>query len=52
VVNRLLALQLLDEDSDPSNGIKLSADVKTALASKSADFNAAADAFNTALTPT
>jgi hypothetical protein len=33
VVNRLLALQLLDEDSDPSNGIKLSADVKTALAS-------------------
>ena len=50
VVNRLLALQLLDDDSDPSNGIKLSADVKTALASKSADFNAAADAFNTALT--
>lgn len=49
VVNRLLALQLLDEDSDPANGIKLTADVKTALASKSADFNAAADAFNTAL---
>jgi hypothetical protein len=49
VVNRLLALQLLDDDSDPSNGIKLTADVKTALASKSADFNAAAPAFNTAL---
>jgi hypothetical protein len=50
VVNRLLALQLLDDDSDPSNGIKLNADVKTALASKSADFNAAADTFNAALT--
>jgi hypothetical protein len=49
VVNRLLALQLLDEDSDPANGIKLTADVKTALAAKSADFNAAADAFNTAM---
>jgi len=49
VVNRLLALQLLDDDSDPSNGIKLNADVKTALAAKSADFNAAAAAFNTAM---
>jgi hypothetical protein len=49
VVNRLLTLQLLDDDSDPSNGIKLNADVKTALASKTADFNATADAFNTAL---
>jgi hypothetical protein len=49
VVNRLLALQLLDEDSDPANGIKLTADVKTALAAKSADFNAAADVFNTAM---
>lgn len=49
VVNRLLTLQLLDEDSDPANGIKLTADVKTALAAKSADFNAAADAFNTAM---
>ncbi|MGV7211638.1 esterase-like activity of phytase family protein [Oxalobacteraceae bacterium A2-2] len=52
VVNRLLALQLLDEDSDPSNGIKLAADVKTALAAKTADFGAAADAFNTSLTAT
>ncbi|USX27736.1 esterase-like activity of phytase family protein [Oxalobacteraceae bacterium OTU3CINTB1] len=50
VINRLLALQLLDEDSDPSNGIKLAADVKTALASKSADFGASASTFNTAMT--
>jgi hypothetical protein len=49
VVNRLLALQLLDDDSDPANGIKLTADVKTALAAKSADFNAAAATFNTAM---
>ncbi|MYN05632.1 esterase-like activity of phytase family protein [Pseudoduganella sp. DS3] len=46
VVNRLLALQLLDEDNDPSNGIKIAADVKAALAGKSADFNAAAADFN------
>ena len=50
VINRLLALQLLDEDSDPSNGIKLAADVKTALASRSADFAASATTFNTAMT--
>lgn len=50
VINRLLALQLLDEDSDPSNGIKLAADVKTALASRSADFTASATTFNTAMT--
>ncbi|MEV4781664.1 esterase-like activity of phytase family protein [Burkholderia sp. LMU1-1-1.1] len=50
VINRLLALQLLDEDSDPSNGIKLVADVKTALASRSADFSASAATFNTAMT--
>ncbi len=50
VINRLLALQLLDEDSDPSNGIKIAADVKTALASKSADFSASATTFNTAMT--
>jgi hypothetical protein len=52
VAVRLLELQLRDEDSDPSNGIKLNADVKTALAAKTADFNAAADAFNTALSAT
>jgi hypothetical protein len=50
VINRLLALQLLDEDSDPWNGIKLAADVKTALASKSADFSASATTFNTSMT--
>jgi hypothetical protein len=50
VINRLLALQLLDEDSDPSNGIKLAADVKTALASRSADFAASATTFNIAMT--
>ena len=49
VVNRLLTLQLLDDDSDPANGIKLTADAKTALASKSADFSATAATFNTAL---
>ncbi|WP_426343918.1 esterase-like activity of phytase family protein [Pseudoduganella sp. R-32] len=46
VVNRLLALQLLDEDNDPSNGIKITAEVKAALAGKSADFGAAAADFN------
>jgi hypothetical protein len=49
VVNRLLALQLLDEDNDPSNGIKITADVKAALAGKSADFGAAAADFNKAM---
>ncbi|OBV40966.1 esterase-like activity of phytase family protein [Janthinobacterium psychrotolerans] len=49
VVNRLLALQLLDDDSDPSNGIKITSDVKTALAGKTLDFAAAPATFNTAL---
>jgi len=49
VVNRLLALQLLDEDNDPSNGIRITADVKAALAGKSADFGAAAADFNKAM---
>ncbi|MES2263384.1 MAG: esterase-like activity of phytase family protein [Pseudomonadota bacterium] len=49
VVNRLLALQLLDDDSDPQNGIRIGADVKTALAGKSADFSATATPFNAAL---
>ncbi|HEX8614373.1 MAG TPA: esterase-like activity of phytase family protein [Telluria sp.] len=49
VVNRLLALQLLDEDNDPSNGIKLDAGAKAALAGKNLDFNASAPAFNAAL---
>lgn len=50
VVNRLLALQLLDDDNDPSNGIKLVAAVKTALANQALDFNAPAASFNTAMT--
>ncbi|MGW8395056.1 esterase-like activity of phytase family protein [Pseudoduganella sp. HUAS MS19] len=49
VVNRLLALQLLDEDNDPSNGIKITPNVKTALAGKAADFGAAAADFNKAM---
>jgi hypothetical protein len=50
VVNRLLALQLLDDDNDPSNGIRIAADVRSALAGKALDFNATAGNFNTALT--
>lgn len=49
VVNRLLALQLLDDDSDPSNGIRITSEVRTALAGKTLDFAAAPAAFNTAL---
>ena len=49
VENRLLALQLLDDDNDPANGIRINADVKTALAGKSADFSAASAAFNVAM---
>ena len=52
VINRLLALQLLDDDNDPSNGIKLTAEAKTALAAQTVDFNAAASAFNTSLSAT
>jgi hypothetical protein len=52
VANRLLALQLLDEDSDPSNGIKLTPVVKTALAGRTLDFSATPSAFNAALTAT
>ncbi len=52
VVNRLLALQLLDEDGDPSNGIKLAADLRTVLAGRTLDFAAPADSFNAALSAT
>jgi hypothetical protein len=52
VVNRLLALQLLDEDSDPANGISIAADVRAALAGKSLDFGATADAFDAAMAAT
>ena len=49
VVNRLLALQLFDDDSDPANGIKVTAEVKAALVGRALDFNLSADAFNAAL---
>jgi len=52
VVNRLLALQMLDEDGDPANGIKIATGVRTALAGRSLDFNTSADSFNTALAAT
>jgi hypothetical protein len=49
VVNRLLALQLLDEDNDPANGIRISPATKAALAGKTLDFSAAPVAFDAAL---
>lgn len=49
VVNRLLALQLFDDDSDPANGIKITAEIKAALVGRALDFNLSADAFNAAL---
>lgn len=48
VTNRLLALQLLDEDNDPSNGIRIAAATRTALAGKTLDFSAAPAAFDKA----
>ncbi len=49
VVNRLLALQSFDEDRDPSNGIRLTAELRTALKAGALDFSASAASFNTAL---
>jgi hypothetical protein len=49
VGNRLLALQMLDDDGDPSNGIRIAAEVRTALADKRIDFDAAATTFDAAL---
>ena len=49
VVNRLLALQLLDEDNDPSNGIRITEAVRTALAGSKLDFSAPAADFGAAL---
>ncbi|QBQ39504.1 esterase-like activity of phytase family protein [Pseudoduganella plicata] len=49
VGNRLLALQLLDEDGEPSNGIRIAGEVRTALADKRIDFDGAAAAFDPAL---
>ncbi|TXI89877.1 MAG: esterase-like activity of phytase family protein [Burkholderiaceae bacterium] len=50
VINRLMFLQLLDQDNDPSNGIQIDASVKTALSAQSIDFSASATNFNTAMT--
>ena len=52
VMNRLLTLQSLDDDGDPYNGIRITPEVRTALAGRSLDFAAAAAAFDTALTAT
>ncbi len=49
VVNRLLALQLFDDDNDPSNGIRITAGTRTALAGKALDLNATTSNFNPAL---
>ncbi len=49
VVNRLLTLQMLDDDGDPSNGIKLNPELSAALATRSVDFGASAADFDTAL---
>lgn len=49
VVNRLQLLQSLDEDGDPSNGIRITAATVQALAGKSIDLAQAGDAFGTAL---
>lgn len=49
VINRLLALQTLDEDQDPSNGIRITSAVKTALNAQALDFNAKPDDFHAAL---
>jgi len=49
LVNRLLFLQMLDEDDDPGNGIRIAPALVQALAGKSLDFNAAAADFGTAL---
>jgi hypothetical protein len=49
VVNRLLALQSFDEDRDPSNGIRLTEELRAALKAGALDFSASASSFNTAL---
>jgi hypothetical protein len=52
IVNRLLALQLLDDDNDPSNGIKLTPAVKNLLKSATLDFGVTPAAFHAALAAT
>ncbi len=47
--NRLLLLQALDEDDEPGNGIRIPSAVAEALAGKTLDFSATAEAFDGAL---
>jgi hypothetical protein len=47
IANRLLFLQMLDEDDDPSNGIFITGTLSTALKGKSIDFTKGAAAFDT-----
>ena len=49
VTNRLLALQLLDEDNDPSNGIVITPAVRTALVKATIDFSGGTTGFEAAL---
>lgn len=49
VVNRLMALQLLDDDNDPSNGIRITSAVRTALANAALSFTDGATNFHAAL---
>ncbi|MDM4768526.1 esterase-like activity of phytase family protein [Pelomonas sp. SE-A7] len=51
LVNRLVLLQLLDEDDDASNGIRIPAAVADAFKGKSLDFSLAPAAFEAALKP-
>ncbi|MFM8899007.1 MAG: esterase-like activity of phytase family protein [Burkholderiales bacterium] len=50
VLNRALFLQTLDEDLDSFNGMKLTAEVRSALLGRTLDFSAAPATFNAALT--
>lgn len=49
VVNRLVALQSFDEDGDPSNGIRITDALKSALKAGALDFSAPAASFDAAL---
>lgn len=49
VSNRLLLLQILDDDDNPANGIRITPNVIAALAGKNINFNLAAADFQAAL---
>lgn len=49
VINRLITLQLFDEDRDPANGITLSKELKAALGNQNLDFSSNRATFNTSL---